>query len=149
LSAPTDTWVQRAEATLAEAGRKRGGARRAVLELLAGERCALTAVEIEDALRSQQRRAVSRASVYRILDELERLGLAQRVETGQAMVRYERVCDSREHHHHLVCDECGLVTPFSDPGLERAIEDLSARVPLAVSEHEIVLHGACRGCRDD
>jgi Fur family ferric uptake transcriptional regulator len=64
------------------------------------------------------------------------------------MVRYERVRDTCEHHHHLVCDECGLVTPFSDPGLERAIEDLSARVPLAVSEHEIVLHGACGDCRD-
>jgi Fur family ferric uptake transcriptional regulator len=136
VTAPTDTWVQRAEAALAAAGRKQGGARRAVLELLGDETCALTAVEIEDALRTETRRAVSRASVYRILDQLERLGLVQRVETGQAMVRYERVCDSR-------------VTPFSDPGLERAIEDLSARVPLAVSEHEIVLHGACRVCRDD
>jgi Fur family ferric uptake transcriptional regulator len=145
----TDTWVQRAEATLAAAGHKRGGARRAVLELLEDETCALTAVQIEDALSGQPRRAVSRASVYRVLDELERLGLVQRVETGQAMVRYERVRDSREHHHHLVCDECGLVTPFSDAGIERAIEDLSARVPLAVSEHEIVLHGACRGCRHD
>jgi Fur family ferric uptake transcriptional regulator len=149
VTAPTDTWVQRAEAALAAAGRKQGGARRAVLELLGDETCALTAVEIEDALRTETRRAVSRASVYRILDQLERLGLVQRVETGQAMVRYERVCDSREHHHHLVCDQCGLVTPFSDPGLERAIEDLSARVPLSVSEHEIVLHGACRVCRDD
>jgi Fur family ferric uptake transcriptional regulator len=149
VSAPTDTWVQRAEETLAAAGRKRGGARRAVLELLGDETCALTAVQIEDALRTEPRRAVSRASVYRILDELERARLVQRVETGQAMVRYERVCDSREHHHHLVCDECGLVTPFSDPGLERAIEALSARVALAVSEHEIVLHGACGDCRDD
>jgi Fur family ferric uptake transcriptional regulator len=144
----SDTWVDRAEEALAAAGRKRGGARRAVLELLASEPCALTAVQIEDALRRVPRRAVSRASVYRILDELERLDLVQRVETGQAMVRYERARDGREHHHHLVCDECGLVTPFSDPGLERAIEDLSARVPLAVSEHEIVLHGACRGCRE-
>lgn len=148
MTRPTDVWVQFAEAALAAAGRKRGGARRAVLELLADETCALTAVQIEDALRGEARRGVSRASVYRILDELERLGLVQRVETGQAMVRYERVCDSREHHHHLVCDQCGLVIPFSDPGLERAIESLSARVPLAVSEHEIVLHGACADCRD-
>lgn len=145
----TGAWVQQAEAALAAAGRKRGGARRAVLELLEGETCALTAVQIEDALRGRARRGASRASVYRILDELERLGLVQRVETGQAMVRYERACDSVEHHHHLVCDKCGLVMPFSDPGLERAIDNLSARVPLAVSEHEIVLHGACRDCRDD
>jgi Fur family ferric uptake transcriptional regulator len=145
----TDPWVRRAEATLAGAGRKRGGARRAVLELLADQSCALTAMEIEDALRARrQGRAVSRASVYRILEELERVRLVQRVETGQAMVRYERVCGAdEEHHHHLVCDSCGVVMPFSDATLERAIAGLSERVPLAVvSEHEIVLHGACQKC---
>jgi Fur family ferric uptake transcriptional regulator len=174
----TRTWIERAEATLAAAGHRRGGARRALLELLAetgtdsgdtpsaripesasaegaclpasaGQECALTAQEIEEALRARgkSRRAVSRASVYRILDELEQLRLVQRVETGQAMVRYERMCEHAEHHHHhLVCDECGVVMPFSDPGLERAIETLSERVPLAVSEHEIVLHGSCRDC---
>jgi Fur family transcriptional regulator, ferric uptake regulator len=143
----TGNWVDRAEVALAAAGHKRGGARRAVVELLDGQECALTAVEIEDALRAHGKsRRVSRASVYRILDELERLRLVQRVETGQAMVRYERVCGHAEHHHHMVCDSCGLVMPFSDEALERAIETLSERVPLAVSEHEIVLHGSCRNC---
>jgi Fur family transcriptional regulator, ferric uptake regulator len=140
------SWADRAEAALAASGRKRGGARRALLELLEAQTCALTATEIEDTLRVAGRR-VSRASVYRILDELEGLRLVARVETGQAMVRYERAHDSHEgHHHHLVCDSCGVVMPFSDDGLERAIEELSARVPLAVAEHEIVLHGACRQC---
>lgn len=141
------TWMERAEATLAGAGYRRGGARRALLEMLDAQQCALSAQEIEDSLRERPgERRVSRASVYRILDELERLRLVQRVEIGQAMVRYERVPDRSEHHHHLVCDECGAVMPFSDPGLERAIETLSERVPLTVSEHEIVLHGACRDC---
>lgn len=144
--AQAGAWADRAEAALAAAGRKRGGARRALLEMLDSQRCALTAVEIEDALRERPARPVSRASVYRILDELEGLGLVQRVETGQAMVRYERVCEHEEHHHHLVCDQCGVVIPFSDPALERAITSLSERVPLRVSEHEIVLHGACKDC---
>jgi Fur family ferric uptake transcriptional regulator len=143
---PSAAWADRAEAALAASGRKRGGARRALLELLARQTCALTALEIEDALRAGGR-SVSRASVYRILDELERLRLVARVETGQAMVRYERAHDSQEgHHHHLVCDSCGLVMPFSDDALERAIDELSERVPLAVAEHEIVLHGACSAC---
>jgi len=145
----SEPWARRAEAVLTAAGHKRGVARSALLELLERETCALTALEIEDALGSRSERKVSRASVYRILDELEGLGLVQRVETGQAMVRYERVCEHGEHHHHLVCDECGLVTPFSDPALEQAITSLSARVPLTVSEHEIVLHGACPSCRED
>jgi Fur family transcriptional regulator, ferric uptake regulator len=147
-------WIERAEAALAAAGHKRGGARRAVLELLDTQQCALTAVEIEDALRvatpavpaETGKRRVSRASVYRILDELEGLRLVQRVETGQTMARYERVCGYDEHHHHLVCDGCGLVMPFSDEGLEKAISSISRRVPLTVSEHEIVLRGECRSC---
>jgi Fur family ferric uptake transcriptional regulator len=138
-------WIEHAEVALAGAGHKRGGARQALLELLDAQQCALTAVEIEDALRVAERR-VSRASVYRILDELEGLRLVQRVDTGQSMVRYERVCEHDEHHHHLVCDGCGLVMPFSDEALEQAISSLSQRVPLTVSEHEIVLRGECRDC---
>jgi Fur family ferric uptake transcriptional regulator len=142
----THDWVDRAELSLSAAGHKRGGARRALLELLDRQECALTAVEIEQALRGAPGRPVSRASVYRILDELERHGLVQRVEIGQPMVRYERVCEREEHHHHLVCDACGVVIPFSDQALEQAINSLSERVPLTVSEHEIVLHGSCMDC---
>lgn len=145
MSERDGAWASRAERALSASGYRRGGARRAVLDLLGAQTCALTAIEIEDALRRASRR-VSRASVYRILDELEGLRLVQRVETGQAMVRYERVCSREEHHHHLVCEGCGLVMPFSDAGLERAISRLSERVPLNVSEHEIVLRGACSDC---
>jgi Fur family transcriptional regulator, ferric uptake regulator len=151
-STVSEDWVEQAQRALAAAGHKRGGARQALLGLLGAEECALTALEIEDALRARPRaqaggtRAVSRASVYRILDELEQLRLVQRVETGQAMVRYERVCEPEHHHHHLVCDRCGIVIPFADADLERAIGRLSERVPLKVSEHEIVLRGSCVDC---
>jgi Fur family ferric uptake transcriptional regulator len=130
---------------LAEGRRHSGAARQAVLELLDTQPCALSAVDIEAALRAGPR-PVGRASVYRILDELERLGLVQRLQVGQAMARYEPIRGEHEHHHHLVCDSCGSVTPFTDPGLERAIERLSRRVPMRVAEHEIVLHGSCRDC---
>jgi Fur family ferric uptake transcriptional regulator len=144
----SEAWVERAERALASDGRKRGGARRAVLELLASEPCALSAQEIERELHRRDGRGASRASIYRVLDELERLRLVARVETGQPVVRYERASRHEEHHHHhhLVCERCGLIRPFSDPALERAIARLSERVPLAVSEHEIVLRGACPGC---
>ena len=117
----------------------------ALVELLDRQSCARTVLEIEDALREGER-PIARASIYRILDELERLQLVQRVEVGQGMVGYERARPVEEHHHHLVCVSCGRVTPFSDAGLERAIERLSGAIPLAVAEHEIVLRGACRDC---
>jgi Fur family ferric uptake transcriptional regulator len=141
------TWAASAEHALSGAGYRRGGARRAILELLDEQTCALSAVEIERAL-SDRRREVSRASVYRVMEELAEIGLVQRVEIGQGIVRYEPVRQGHGHHHHLVCDRCGRLEPFTDEGLERAIRRLSERLPVQVSEHEIVLHGACEDCAE-
>jgi Fur family ferric uptake transcriptional regulator len=143
----TETWAARAQRVLARSKHHTGAARLALLELLDAQTCALSAVEIEDALRARDR-PVARASIYRILDELERLHLVQRLQIGQTMARYEAIRTGEGHHHHLVCDNCGTVTPFTDDGLENAIKDLSCRVPMRVAEHEIVLHGACRDCTD-
>lgn len=145
MTRSSQDWASDTEQALADAGYRRGGARRAVLALLNEQACALSALEIEDILRTRERR-VSRASIYRILEELERVGAIQRVEIGQSMVRYEAVRGGNGHHHHLVCDRCGTLQPFSDPELERAIKRLSRRVPIAVTDHEVVLHGACADC---
>ena len=139
------TWAAQAARALSDAGYRRGGARGAILELLDEQSCALSALEIEQALLDRKRE-VSRASVYRVMDELEEIRLVQRVGIGQGMVRYEPVRHGPGHHHHLVCDHCGALQPFSDPELERTIGRLSQRVPLAVSDHEVVLHGACANC---
>jgi Fur family transcriptional regulator, ferric uptake regulator len=139
------SWADHAAAELGAAGYKRGAARDAVLSLLDRQRCALSAFDIEDELRAGDR-AVARASVYRILDQLESLGLVQRVETRKATVLYEPVRGEHQHHHHLVCDRCGKLVPFADDELEKTIGKLSRRVNFEVSDHEVVLHGACDAC---
>jgi Fur family ferric uptake transcriptional regulator len=140
-------WSDHAQARLAHAGYRRGGARRAVIELLGNQACALTAHEIDQRLRTQGR-AVGRASVYRALEQLTDLHLVARLEVGQDAARYEPVHPSGEHHHHLVCDTCGRVTPFEDRGLETAIDRLSRRVRFDVGDHDVVLHGSCEACRN-
>jgi Fur family ferric uptake transcriptional regulator len=143
----SQTWAEHAQGVLARTNHHTGAARHALLELLDSQTCARSAIEIEDALRSS-RRPVGRASIYRILDELERLHLIQKLQIGGAKARYEPIRTGKGHHHHLVCDSCGTVTPFTDPALESAIEKLVHRVPMRVAEHEIVLHGACEDCSD-
>jgi Fur family ferric uptake transcriptional regulator len=139
-------WIEHAEARLSQAGYRRGGARRAVIELLAKGHCAMTAAEIEDRLRADDR-AVGRASVYRTLEQLDELGLVSRLDIGQGTARYEAALPSGDHHHHLVCDTCGRVEPFVDPELEQTIERLARRVPaFTVGEHDVVLHGECATC---
>jgi Fur family transcriptional regulator, ferric uptake regulator len=144
-NAQADSWGTQAERVLAESGHRAGQARRALVQQLDSQTCARSVLEIEDALRTGGR-PVARASIYRILDELERLRLVQKVQVGQEMARYEPIRSGDGHHHHLVCDSCGTVTPFTDEGLETAIRKLSRRVPMRVAEHEIVLHGACQDC---
>jgi Fur family transcriptional regulator, ferric uptake regulator len=139
------TWSDHAAAQLTAAGHRRGGAREAVIELLDAQSCALTALEIEDALRAGRR--VGRASVYRVLDELESLGLVSRVDIGDGVARYEPQRHAAEHHHHLVCDGCGRLTPFQDDALEQAIRRLADRVSFDVSDHDVTLHGCCERCR--
>lgn len=140
-------WAEHAGERLAGAGYRRGGARTAVIDLLGEQHCALSALDIEEALRHRDR-SVGRATVYRVLDELERLGVVARFELGHGIARYEAVRrDAGHHHDHLVCDDCGEVTPFRDEELERALTRVSERVAFVVDEHEVVLHGRCGDCR--
>ncbi len=138
-------WAASTNERLAQAGFRRGGARAAVVSLLDEQSCALSAYEIEGLLAARER-AVGRASIYRILEQLDELGVVSKVELGQAQARYEPVRPDH-HHHHLVCDKCGAVIAFDDEALERAVHSSSKRVDFAVEGHEIVLHGFCAECR--
>jgi Fur family ferric uptake transcriptional regulator len=142
-------WSEHALERLSGAGFRRGGARQVVIELLDEQPCALSALDIEDALRAREGRRVGRASIYRVLDELVTLDLLSRVEVGDGVARYEpqRLHHEYEHHHHLVCDGCGRLEPFQDDALERAIRGLAARVAFDVSDHDVTLHGCCEACR--
>jgi Fur family transcriptional regulator, ferric uptake regulator len=139
------TWRENVHAVFSHAGLRRGGARERVVELLAGQPCALTAVEIEDALKAAGR-PTARASIYRTLELLAEHGLVERVEVGDGQARFER--SGEHHHHHLVCERCGRLVAFDDPGLERAIHRLSDRLGVRLSGHDVLLRGACQRCQD-
>jgi Fur family transcriptional regulator, ferric uptake regulator len=141
----TSAWTEHVHATLSRAGLKHGGARERVIELLAREPCALSAVEIESALR-EQGRPTGRASIYRVLELLAEHGLVERIAVGHGQTLFERAQPGGEHHHHLLCEQCGRLVAFDDPGLEEAIDSLSERLGLRVEHHEVVLRGACEHC---
>jgi Fur family ferric uptake transcriptional regulator len=138
-------WNEHVHDVLADAGFKRGGAREQVIELLASQPCALTAAEIEGALR-ESGHSPGRASIYRVLEQLVEHGLVERLEVGDGQARFERQQPGGEHHHHLVCEGCGRLVAFDDPGIERAIERVSRRLGMRISGHDILLRGACRRC---
>ena len=147
MTSEGEVWGAHALEEMRGAGYRSGGARTAVVDLLAEQDCCLTAQEIFDELRAG-RRAVGIASVYRVLDLLSDRGLVQRIDVGGGPARYEPAYPSGEHHHHLVCDDCGKVLSFEDDRLESAIEDLGERLGYSVDGHDVVLHGACGDCEE-
>jgi Fur family ferric uptake transcriptional regulator len=139
------SWSDTALARLREASGRSGGARREVVAYLDRQDCCLSAQEIHEGLRGGGVR-IGIASVYRALEGLDQLGLVQRVDLGDGTARYERAHAGGEHHHHLVCDDCGKVEPFEDARLESAIERVAGGHGYVVDAHEVVLHGACEDC---
>jgi Fur family ferric uptake transcriptional regulator len=139
------SWTTDALEALETAGFRSGGARRAVVELLGRQNCCLSAQEVFDRLR-RARRPVGIASVYRALEALTELRLVKRVDAGDGIARYEPATADGDHHHHLVCRDCGKVEAFSDSRLERAIDRVAGGTGYSVDEHEVVLLGACADC---
>jgi Fur family ferric uptake transcriptional regulator len=140
------TWAEHARAALASAGVKPGAARAAVIDVVAGQRCCLSAHDIHDEVR-RRRPGVGIASVYRALQTLTELGLVHRLDLRSGGARYEPAQPSGDHHHHLVCGDCGKVEPFEDPALEAAIVSVAGGRGYEVAAHDVVLRGACGDCR--
>ena len=139
-------WDQHALRVLGRAGHRSSAPRTAVVGALAALGCSVSAREIADYL-SDHDVSVGVASIYRTLELLERLRLVQRFDVGESAARYEPALPSGEHHHHIVCEGCGGVTPFEDEELELTIGRLASRVDHAIDAHDVTLRGLCPDCR--
>lgn len=141
-----EAWRTRVSDVLGREGHRAGGARRAVVDLLASEGGCVDADAVTERLRERGEK-VGTASVYRALGLLTELGLLQRVNLPDGPARFELVIPGGHHHHHLVCDRCGRTAPFHDDALEQAIDTAGKRSSFDVSSHEITLRGRCERCR--
>ena len=137
-------WSTHAHRELSRAGHRAGGAREAVLALLAGQDCCLSAQEIHERLRGDGR-AVGLASVYRALEVLTSLRLVHRLDVDGTAC-FEPADPSGEHHHHAICERCGKRDAFEDEELERLIDGVGRRLGYDVGAHDIVLRGRCPDC---
>jgi Fur family ferric uptake transcriptional regulator len=141
-----ETWADVALARLRDASGRTGAARRVVVDYLDRQDCCVSAQEIHDAVRAGGA-LLGIASVYRTLEGLGELGLVQRVDLGDGISRFERVTPTGDHHHHLVCADCGKVEPFEDPALEAAIVGVAGGKGYDVAAHDVVLRGSCGDCQ--
>jgi Fur family ferric uptake transcriptional regulator len=127
-------------ARLASAGLRMTGQREVVVHTIAGKSSSFAPEGLVDELRPS---GVGRATVYRALECLERLGLLTRIHVG-ARQGYT-VCEEG-HHHHLVCRTCHAVIPIEAGGVEREIKNLAARLQFRVDTHILEFAGECADC---
>jgi Fur family ferric uptake transcriptional regulator len=138
-------WAAHARSELTARGHRSGGARSAVIDALAEHDGCCTAAELAARMGAGGRR-VGTASVYRALTALLEASLVHAVDLGEGERRFELVHPDGAHHHHVVCDSCGLTTAFHDDEMERALAAVARRLDWNVDAHDVVLHGTCARC---
>jgi Fe2+ or Zn2+ uptake regulation protein len=91
------------------------------------------------------------SSVYRNLSVLEHAGVVRRVITEGEFARFELAEELTEHHHHLICSNCGKVEdvripPALETTMDRTLDRLARRSGFAKVRHRLDLIGTCRAC---
>jgi Fe2+ or Zn2+ uptake regulation protein len=126
--------------------RARGGrittSRRAILEAFLGVGGHVTAEALTARVQVGQP-DVHESTVYRFLDELERLGVVDHVHLGHGPAVYHLASDA---HHHLVCDGCGTVTEVPDEVFADLRARLQAEFGFVLQPRHFAVTGHCRSC---
>lgn len=126
--------------------RARGGrvtaCRRAILDGFLGAGGHVTAEALTARVQTAQP-DVHESTVYRFLDELERLGVVDHVHLGHGPAVYHLASDA---HHHLVCDTCGSVVEVP----EEVFADLRSRLAedfgFSLQPRHFAVTGRCNAC---
>jgi len=85
-----------------------------------------------------------RSSAYRHLVDLEAAGLVRRVTANDEFTRFELAEDLTEHHHHLLCENCGKVIDVTLPAdferrAAKVIDSLAEAEGFQAHSHRLVL----------
>lgn len=115
--------------------------RRAVEQVLRETDDFISAQALHARLR-EQGDTVGLATVYRTLNAMaedERVDML-RVDDGEA--RY-RLCASDDHHHHLVCRECGGTVEIEGPAVESWADTVAAEHGFRDVSHTLEVFGTC------
>ncbi|MFD2757592.1 Fur family transcriptional regulator [Gulosibacter faecalis] len=117
--------------------------REAIRDALAAEPAFVSAQDLHHKLR-QAGEKIGLATVYR--------GLAQLAEDGEADTmlaadgeRY-RACGTEQHHHHLVCRNCGRTVEVEAPEVEAWAARVAEEHGFTAITHDLEVFGLCAEC---
>src|SRR5580658_9447522 len=120
--------------------------RRALIETIQQADAHLDAATLLSRAR-QRDPNIDRATVYRTLDLLKRLGLIDELDlmhlNGEK--HYYEV-KTQKDHLHLACFNCGEIEEFSSPTFERLKREIGAKNDFDIRVMRLEVGGLCRKC---
>jgi Fur family peroxide stress response transcriptional regulator len=137
-------WRQAFQRRCRAAGVRVTAQRLAVYQALCADGSHPTADALWGRLRGRMP-ALSRTTVYRVLDSLEREGLIRRVSNTGGVARFDGRPDA---HQHLVCRICGTIADVAVPSLARLRVPRAAAARFSAEHVEVQIVGRCAACRD-
>lgn len=131
------------ELRLRDAGFKLTPPRRAVLDVFAGPHEHLSPDEV---LRRGKRfyPRLGRATVYRTLELLTRIGVMRPIYLSQGRPAYTRI---EGGHHHLVCSRCDAIEELAGEDLARTVQRLAHRSGFEIRSELLEVYGVCAKCQ--
>ncbi len=126
--------------------RARGGratpSRRIILEILFETDSHLTAEELT---ASVQRRApdVHLSTIYRNLEELQKLGVIEHAHLGHGPATYLLAAHA---HAHFVCDQCGKRVEARDELFAELARKAKRQLGFTIDPHHFAILGRCAEC---
>jgi Fur family transcriptional regulator, ferric uptake regulator len=139
-----DDKYSRSLQALRDAGYKLTGPRLIILEVLEQSGGHITSAELV-AQVEQRDPTVGRASVFRTLELMIKLGIIWTSVQGGSTIHYMLMPGG--HHHHIICRRCEKLIEFEDCRLGSLISMLEQEYGVQVDGHLLELYGICKECR--
>lgn len=131
---------------MARSGQRWTKGRRSVLAVLQEVNAPLSITE----LQAKVGPTVPLSSLYRIISDLVDAKVLIKLEFAEGFARFELDEGLAEHHHHLVCTECGIVADLELDELETTLasttKSIKRRTGFRVANHRLDFFGLCAAC---
>lgn len=103
----------------------------------------VTVDELYEAVRSKDS-SVGYSTVWRNLKLICKVGLAQEVNLGDGVTRYDRT--TATPHGHLFCVQCKRLVEFDADTIVVRMSEVADENRFKPSEYKIEVRGTCREC---
>ena len=131
-------------ATLRQRGYKLTPQRKAVIRTIASTQDHLTPAVIYEKVH-QDHPNIGLVTIYRTLEILAELALICELHAGGICRSY--AISTPQHHHHLICSNCGIVIDFTGHNLSELEQSLSKKSRFRIDGHLLEFFGLCQTCQ--